>query len=132
MGALNNKGGQGQRNREQIGAGTTFFIFLAASPLSRDPDKTAMLRRLRKRVMHGGLDLLDHSFLIYIKGNTIKIPLPPFIIDVPSGSISMITLDVLSSCRINCLLSRVFFWQLGTRFSARCYCREVAVEQRFK
>ena len=99
MGALNNKGGQGQRNREEIGAGTTFFIFLAASPLSRDPDKTAMLRRLRKRVMHGGLDLLDHSFLIYIKGNTIKIPL--------------LTLDVLSSCRKNCLLSRVFFLAVG-------------------
>ena len=68
MDALNNKDGQEQRNREEIGAGTTFFIFLAASPRSCDPDKTAMLRRLRKRVIHGGLDLLDHSLLIYING----------------------------------------------------------------
>ena len=68
MDALNNKGGQEQRNREEIGAGTTFFIFLAASQLSCDLDKTAILRRLRKRVMHGGLDLLDHSLFIYING----------------------------------------------------------------
>ena len=30
LGALSNKGGRGQRNREEIGA---VFIFLAASPL---------------------------------------------------------------------------------------------------
>ena len=39
---FSNKGGRGQRNREEIGAGAT------ASPLSRGPDKTAMLRRLRE------------------------------------------------------------------------------------
>ena len=72
MGALNDKGGRGQRNREEIKAGTTFIIFLAASPLSRAPDKTAMLRRLRKRVMYGRLDLLDHSLLIYINGTQSK------------------------------------------------------------
>ena len=84
--AINNKGGRGQRNRKEIKAGTTFFIFLAASPLVRTrfervfaatplgrvPDKTAMLRRLRKRVMYGGLDLLDHSLLIYINGTQSK------------------------------------------------------------
>ena len=39
LGELSNKGGRGQRNREEIGAGETWktgqavFIFLAASPL---------------------------------------------------------------------------------------------------
>ena len=35
LGVLSNKGGRGQRNREEIGAGATWatFIFLAASPL---------------------------------------------------------------------------------------------------
>ena len=43
--------GQGQRNREEIGAGAVrarFECGFAASPLSRAPDKTAMLRRLVK------------------------------------------------------------------------------------
>ena len=58
LGALSNKGGRGQRNREEIGAGV---IFLTASPLvlarlarefrgyaakNAPLDKTAMLRRL--------------------------------------------------------------------------------------
>ena len=63
LGAPSNKGGRGQRNRVEIGAGA-IFIFLAASPFVlarlarefRGPrfrrscarlDKTAMLRRLR-------------------------------------------------------------------------------------
>ena len=62
LGPLSNKGGRGQRNREEIGAEATcnlVFIFLAASPLVLAPrarfswlrrscarlDKTAMLRR---------------------------------------------------------------------------------------
>ena len=34
----------------------------------------------------------------------------------------------------NCILAVVerLFWQLGTRFSGRCCCREVAVVERFK
>ena len=34
----------------------------------------------------------------------------------------------------NCILAVVerLFWQLGTRFSGRCRCREVAVVERFK
>ena len=45
------KGGQGQRNREEIGAAwplvrACFALVFGASPLSRGPDKTAMLRRL--------------------------------------------------------------------------------------
>ena len=32
---LSNKGERGQKNREEIGAGATDFIFLAASPLVR-------------------------------------------------------------------------------------------------
>ena len=52
LGALNKKGGQGQRNREEIGAGASplvrgrFARVFGALPLSRTPDKTAMLRRL--------------------------------------------------------------------------------------
>ena len=57
---LRNKGGRGQRNHEEIGAGASVFIFLAAAPLvlariSRlrrscaRLDKTAMLRRLFPR-----------------------------------------------------------------------------------
>ena len=64
MGALNNKGGRGQRNCEEIGAGATFLAasplvrerfarVFAASPLSRAPDKTAMLRRLRDSLIKG-------------------------------------------------------------------------------
>ena len=54
LGTLNNKGGGGQRNCEEIGAGgfaaclralCTIFVAL---PLSRAPDKTAMLSRLNK------------------------------------------------------------------------------------
>ena len=34
----------------------------------------------------------------------------------------------------NCILAVVqrLFWQLGTHFSGRCRCREVAVVERFK
>ena len=47
LGAQGNKGGRGQRNREEIGAGATiFFGGGAALPLSGAPGKTAMLRRL--------------------------------------------------------------------------------------
>ena len=60
LGALSNKGGRGQRNREEIGAGATFYFsrgFAARSRLLRARisrlrrscarlDKTAMLRRL--------------------------------------------------------------------------------------
>ena len=45
---------------------------LSQAMLSRTPDKTAMLRRLRKRVMYGRLDLLDHSLLTYINGTQSK------------------------------------------------------------
>ena len=47
------------------------------------------------------------------KLNKIKIPLPPLIIDVPSGSNFIISLDVFSSCWINCLLSRGVFGSWG-------------------
>ena len=61
LGALSNKGGRGQRNREEIGAGATFYFsrgFAARSRALRARisrlrrscarlDKTAMLRRLR-------------------------------------------------------------------------------------
>ena len=49
LGAQRNKGGRGQRNREEFGAGATIFFLGgrgAALPLSSAPGKTAMLRRL--------------------------------------------------------------------------------------
>ena len=48
LGALSNKGGRGQRNREEIGAGATWnFLFLSRFRRScARLDKTAMLRRL--------------------------------------------------------------------------------------
>ena len=55
LGGQSNKGGQGQRNREEFGEGATnFFFFLGgggggrgkALPLSSAPEKIAMLRRL--------------------------------------------------------------------------------------
>ena len=47
LGAQRDKGGRGQRNREEIGTGATIgFYFFAASPLSSASDKTAMIRRL--------------------------------------------------------------------------------------
>ena len=58
LGALSNKGGRGQRNREEIGAEATWFLVF--SRLRRSCarlDKTAMLRRL-------GLELDDYSFIL--------------------------------------------------------------------
>ena len=45
MGALSNKGGRGQRNREEIGSGATYFSRGFAARKAR-LDKTAVLRRL--------------------------------------------------------------------------------------
>ena len=76
---LSNKGGRGQKNREEVGAGATeklVFIFLAnrsralrarisrASGLTKRPylaTKTAMLRRLRVVWKPGYLLLLKNS-----------------------------------------------------------------------
>ena len=67
LGELSNKGGRGQRNREELGAGATWFLFFSRlrrsfsrashanfSWLRRSCarlDKTAMLRRLREEVI---------------------------------------------------------------------------------
>ena len=49
MGTLSNKGGRGQRNRQEMGAGATFIFLARISRLRRSCarlDKAAMLRRL--------------------------------------------------------------------------------------
>ena len=63
LGALNKKGGQGQRNREEIGAGASplvrarFARVFGALPLSRTPDK------LRYATQAWGLN----SFLTHVQ-----------------------------------------------------------------
>ena len=54
MGAESNKGGRGQRNREEIRASPPVRSarVVAALPLSNVPDKAAMLRRLLNAIMH--------------------------------------------------------------------------------
>ena len=48
LGALTNKGGRGQGNREEIGATRGFRGFAARAPGDKTGDKTAMLRRLAR------------------------------------------------------------------------------------
>ena len=63
LGARSNKGGRGQRNREEIGAEATWFLFF--SRLRRSCarfNKTAMLRRLCINKFYGCIDLLKGHF----------------------------------------------------------------------
>ena len=56
-----------------------------------------------------------------------KIRLPRFIITAPYVANFMTILDFLISQLKKVAVVKRLFWQLGTRFSGRCRCREVAV-----
>ena len=73
-------------------------------------------------------------FLQQYKWNKIKIRLPQLITNAPHRTNSMTILDFFISGWKNWPLSRGYpgrlFSQLGTRFSGRCRCGEVAVVER--
>ena len=71
---LRNKGGRGQRNHEEIGAGATVFIFLAAAPLVRPARQNrhatqAISPRAKQTVRNNGVSvkrcLTVHEFHIF-------------------------------------------------------------------
>ena len=71
---LRNKGGRGQRNHEEIGAGATVFIFLTAAPLVRPAQQNrhvtqAISPRAKQTVRNNGVSvkrcLTVHEFHIF-------------------------------------------------------------------
>ena len=122
LGALNNKGGRGQRNREEIGAGAAWSFFLAASPLSRAPDKTATLRRLHsrpKRASHAGVSR-ELAFPPTPQARALALIAPTV---QAKSRLSTNCLQYASSLMTFIFYSAFFRWYLGISFLPVRYCR---------